>query len=84
MKIINKPQGLYTSENNVINMQDDEIRQAILAKVPANVIADLQLSINDLKKQGQFKQYVAQRKLALIMGKDGALLDNLLDLGILH
>jgi hypothetical protein len=64
-------------------MQDDEIRQAILAKVPANVIADLQLSINDLKKQGQFKQYVAQRKLHLIMGNDGQMLDNLLSLGIL-
>ncbi|MEI6297375.1 MAG: hypothetical protein WCO84_07105 [bacterium] len=65
-------------------MEREELRKAIYDRVPVSVIADLQLSIDEMKGQGQFKQYVAQRKLALIMGKDGALLDNLLDLGILH
>ena len=68
----------------MINMEREELRKAIYDRVPVNVIADLQLSIDEMKQSGQFKQYVAQRKLGLIMGDSGTMLDNLLDLGILH
>ena len=40
-------------------MEREELRKAIYDRVPVSVIADLQLSIDEMKGQGQFKQYVA-------------------------
>jgi hypothetical protein len=44
---------------------------------------ELQLSVNDMKKMPQYRQYVQQRKLSLL-SNDFRLLDTLLTLGILE
>jgi hypothetical protein len=46
--------------------------------------AKLQEIIDEMKSLPQYRQYVQQRKLELLFGTRGLILDNLLRLGILH
>ena len=46
--------------------------------------AKLQEIVDAMKALPQYRQYVAQRKLHLLMGEKGAVVDGLLNLGILH
>lgn len=56
--------------------QDAEIR-----KVAAE--AKLQEVVDEMFKLGQYKQYVQQAKLELLMGEKGRMIDNLLKKGYL-
>jgi len=66
-----------------MNAETEKLRNQLIEKVGQKGLSDLQESVNEMKALGQFKQYVAQRKLELIMGQNGKLLDMLLTIGIL-
>ncbi len=59
------------------------LRGEIVSMLGNVKIASLQAAIDDMKKQGQYKQYVQQRKLGLLMGDKGEMLDKLLVIGVL-
>ena len=61
-----------------------DAKKYVMDTIGPTKIAELQASIDEMKQTGQFRQYVSQRKLELIFGKDGRMLDNMLYLGILH
>jgi hypothetical protein len=60
-----------------------KLRGEIVSMLGNVKIAALQAAIDDMKKQGQYKQYVQQRKLGLLMGDRGEMLDKLLVIGVL-
>lgn len=60
-----------------------KLRGDIATMLGSVKIAALQSAIDSMKTQGQYKQYVQQRKLGLLMGDKGEMLDKLLVIGIL-
>lgn len=58
-------------------------RQAIIDLMGKELIESTQKDIDAMKKMPQYAQYIAQRKMELLSGPSGKLLDQLLTLEII-
>ena len=62
----------------------ESAKEKLVRALGPKFIADCQKDVDKMKKMPQYKQYIAQRKMELLMGENGKFLDTLLKAGIIQ